>query len=537
LPCEALYKFASSSAADMSSHVVVLDTSLRRATVKVNPGTYMTEILEEACKKWGLKSSNYGLKYDLSPAIGSCLTYCRNNNKPIDLSRTFRQTGLVSGAKLELVLASKSPSVVSVALQVPETLGVPGERLTDKFPSDTTLWLILRKFESSEGRNLNFTGRGVTTMESGASGAGRVFYEMPVPNVMGRELSTFGDLQKTLAQLGVNGGSILIRLNFKKTEQPLEEAMVEIGQYFKEEAKAQAVDAKGDATTASGATVTNDLEKLPPHSEDKDVDMQDATQGTSKEPAASHPQATALSGAPSQVVEAPAASAKALLGPNDRPIEVYAAPSSDTPKAALAPHNESDYEISIALAKQHQAHLQNNTQNKRLPSDAELEELEREREAKLSATKQVTLKIRFPDQSSIVSTFTADDTSAQLYHYTTNVLASPDQPFKLVYNEGKGPQTIPRDETKKLIRHLGFKGQVLLNFVWEDAASAEARKGPVLKSQYAQKARAVTVPELAAAPAVKEEQPSLDKGKEKETSGSGDGKPKGMPKWLKLGKK
>jgi tether containing UBX domain for GLUT4 len=59
----------------------------------------------------------------------------------------------------------------------------------------------------------------------------------------------------------------------------------------------------------------------------------------------------------------------------------------------------------------------------------------------------------------------------------------------------------------------------------------------VLKSQYAQKARAVTVPELAAAPAEKEEQPSLDKGKEKETSGSGDGKPKGMPKWLKLGKK
>jgi hypothetical protein len=47
---------------DMASHVVVLDTSLRRATVKLNPGTYMTEILEEACKKWGLKSSNYGLK-------------------------------------------------------------------------------------------------------------------------------------------------------------------------------------------------------------------------------------------------------------------------------------------------------------------------------------------------------------------------------------------------------------------------------------------------------------------------------------------
>ena len=466
---------------------------------------------------------------------------CRNNNKPIDLSRTFRQTGLVSGAKLELVLASKSPSVVSVALQVPETLGVPGGRLTDKFPSDTTLWLILRKFESSEGRNLNFTGRGVTAIDSGMTGAGRVFYEMPAPNVMGRELSTFGDLQKTLAQLGVNGGSVLIRLNFKKTEQPLEEAMLEIGQYFREEATAK-TDTAPDAATAGGVgTVTDDLEKLapqPPQTEDKDVDMQDASHTPFKATAASDSQGPAItSEASSQGAEILPAPNQTLLGPNDRPIQVYAAPSSDTPKAALAPHNEGDYEINIALAKRHQAHLQNNTQNKRLPSDAELEELDREREAKLAATKQVTLKIRFPDQSSVVSTFTADDTSAQLYDYTTNVIASPDQPFKLVYNDGKGPQAIPRDETKKLIRHLGFKGQVLINFVWEDGASTDARKGPVLKSQYAQKAKAVTVPEVAYGPEEEDVPSTASKGKEKEATGSGDGKPKGMPKWLKLGKK
>jgi tether containing UBX domain for GLUT4 len=46
----------------MASHVVVLDTSLRRTTVKVNAGTYVTEILEEACNKWGFNSSNYSLK-------------------------------------------------------------------------------------------------------------------------------------------------------------------------------------------------------------------------------------------------------------------------------------------------------------------------------------------------------------------------------------------------------------------------------------------------------------------------------------------
>jgi tether containing UBX domain for GLUT4 len=46
----------------MASHVVVIDTSFRRHNIKVTPGKYMTDILEEACKKFGIKSSNYGLK-------------------------------------------------------------------------------------------------------------------------------------------------------------------------------------------------------------------------------------------------------------------------------------------------------------------------------------------------------------------------------------------------------------------------------------------------------------------------------------------
>ena len=469
----------------------------------------------------------------------------RNNNKSVDLSRTFRQTGLASGAKLELVLASKSPSVVSVALQVPESLRVPGGRLTDKFPSDTTLWLILRKFESNESRNLNFTGRGVTTVQngSGTSGSGRVFYEMPVPNIMGRELSTFSDLQKTLAQLGVKGGSVLIRLNFRQIEQPLEEAMVEIEQYFKKEEATANDDARmPDAATIDGVgTVRDDLGELAPAqpsgSEGKDVGIQDAPQITAQEPAPSDSQAEALTVTPSEPAGISPTPSQSVLGPNDRPIEVYAAPSSDTPKAAFVPHNENDYEPSITHAKQHQALLQSNAQNKRLPSNAELEALEREKMAKIAATKQVTLKIRFPDQSSVVSTFTADDTAAQLYDYVTNVLAAPNQPFKLVYSEGKGPQTIPRDEAKKLIRHLGFKGQILINFVWEDGASPDAREGPVLKSQYAQKAKAVTVPNVVQLDLEEEEPPTGNKRKEKEESGSGEGKPKGFPKWLKLGKK
>lgn len=55
-------QYISSSISNMASHVVVTDTSFRRQNIKVHPGTYMTDVLEEACKKFGLKSSNYVLK-------------------------------------------------------------------------------------------------------------------------------------------------------------------------------------------------------------------------------------------------------------------------------------------------------------------------------------------------------------------------------------------------------------------------------------------------------------------------------------------
>jgi len=152
----------------------------------------------------------------------------RHQNKQVDLSRTFRLSGLTSGAKLELVQSSRSPAVVSVALQLPdsEAQGIPNARLTDKFPSTTTLWLVLRKFEagvageSSTQRNL--TARGTPRTDGGSSGQGRLYYETPVLQVMGRELSSFTELQKSHVQLGFNSGSVLIKLNFRLSDMTLE---------------------------------------------------------------------------------------------------------------------------------------------------------------------------------------------------------------------------------------------------------------------------------------------------------------------------
>ncbi len=420
---------------------------------------------------------------------------------------------------------------------MPETLGITGGRLIDKFPSDTTLWLILRKFESKEGQNLNFTARGVTKVENGATtGAGRIFYEMPSLNIMGRDLSDFGGLQKTLAQLGFNQGSVAIRLGFKATEQPLEEAMKEIGQYFKEEATQTSAEAPKEVET-----ITDAIAKLPSHEPEgsQDVDMANAGEvATLSAPTTNDATPTPLTPAKRPAPESTGTS-PAILGPDQRPIAVYAAPSGDTPKAALRPHNEDDFEPTIAHAKLHQSRLQESSINKRLPSDAEQEQAEKERAAKLAKKTSVNIKIRFPDQQSTISTFTASETGANLYEFVTGLILAEDQPFKLVY-QNRGPQTVSRNE-KKLIKDLGFEGAVVVHFLWEDAASDDARKGSVLKSQYVQVAKEIPVPEPAVEEAKEEgDSSTIDKGKGKENSSGGGSKggKGGMPKWFKgLGKK
>lgn len=46
----------------MSSHVEVVATDFRRVKVKVTPGTYLVDVLDEACKKLNLRSDQYALK-------------------------------------------------------------------------------------------------------------------------------------------------------------------------------------------------------------------------------------------------------------------------------------------------------------------------------------------------------------------------------------------------------------------------------------------------------------------------------------------
>lgn len=449
----------------------------------------------------------------------------RHNNKPVDLSRTLRLSGLSSGAKLELIQLSKSAGVVSIALQLPdsEANGQPNARLTDKFPSSTTLWLVLRKSEAGVagggGATRNFTARGVPSSQ-GAAGAGRLYYEQPVLNCLNRELSSFTDLQKTLAQLGLNSGSALIRLSFRPTDMPLEEAMAQIQSYFDtadHPSTSQQPVPKPEPVSEPAPSSTEQQEQ-PEWTEDlKSTD----TTSPEQEPGPSTSITTATTTTSS-----------------GRPVSVYRPPSSTTPSAVLLSHNDTDYVPTVEHAQIHQKMLNDSTRNRRLPTEAEIQAQATEEAAKWAQITEVEIKVRFPDQSAVSAKFKQTDTGHDLYGFVRDCLEDKWQSdVFLLRNPGvKGKnEIIPDDANKTLIRGLQLKGRVLVTFTWDDAkASLEARgTKALLKPELRAKAEEFKAPEVIGSqdntdgPGVK-----VTLGNKTTSEDSGETKKK-LPKWLK----
>ncbi|USW57464.1 Putative raf-like Ras-binding, TUG ubiquitin-like domain, Ubiquitin-like domain superfamily [Septoria linicola] len=523
--------------------VFVVDTTLQRTQVKVTPGTYLREVLEEACRKKKLNPESWVLK-------------SQDGKKTLDLSQPFRLSGLASGAKLQLVQGSRSASVVNVALQLPESEG--GKRLQDKFPSTTSLWLVLRKFEDAVAggaQKINITQR-ATPLNVG-SGSGRLEYEQPCLNVMGRSLETFADLQKTLGQIGVSG-STLIRLTYKSSGKPLEEAMNEIGQYFNDAESAPSATKRADGAHAgplNGNTsipdATTEVADVPlggdagqDPAEPSDLPMEDA-------PIAQPVENDVI--ASSSVTEQPMSEeppAKAAKIETDEPIAsptnivngiaVYLPSSSTTPAAALQPDDPSSFEPSIEQAKALQSSLQRHGQNKRLLSDKELEEQEAAKQAELSRIQTVIVRVKYPDQSIIETPVRHTETASDLYVKVQDTLAQAPEPFELrYYGAKKQMTTIPNNSDKKLVKDFGFRGKVLVTLVWGTEASQKARQGPSLKEEYRSKAQELKVELAEVQKQGQQDHKAAMKQPEKKDPGSGN---KGniedkMKKFLGFGKK
>ena len=440
--------------------------------------------------------------------------------------------------------------MISVALQLPDSECGSSTRLTGKFPTTTTIWLLLRHFESeisgSEPRR-NFTARGIPQSESGKSSSGRLFYETPVIQAMGRELSSFTDLQKSLAQLGFNNGSVLLRLNFRKTECPLEESIAEIDQYFR---SSEGEDIGGTYSTIAATTDSTPSESIP-SSAPNDSERQplpDVLSPSQTQPSLRR-SAALLSSRSHQGNEAQARAESGVLlsdvlPPLDqtrtssvqRPLSIFAPSSDPTPAASRQAFNEKDYEPTITHAKLHQARLATSSVNKRLPTDAELA-VQADIQAKRNADiKDVQIKVRFPDQMQVISTFTNLDTSSTLYEFVRGLMKKENEPFSLNFSSAQGPRHVPKEDNVRLIGDLDMAGRVLVNVAWEIGASGRAREGSVLKAEFQKQAKQIEVKEVEGVEVEEQVNNTVEgKGKQKD---EGQERKANMPRWLKLpGKK
>ncbi|KAK5681565.1 hypothetical protein LTS10_006097 [Elasticomyces elasticus] len=450
------------------STLFVVDSSARRTAVKVTPATLLQSVLVQACQAKKLDPALYTLKTAA--------------NKPVDLSQQFRLSGLSAGAKLQLVQASRSAGVVNIAIQLPSP---SDERLTDKFPSTTSLWLILRKFEdgvAGSGRKLNLTQRGV--QPEGAS-AGTLLYETPSVSAENRKYEGFEQLQKTLGELGYNGGNVLLKVSFRRTEQPLEEAMKEIGGFF-------------TATKEEGA-MEDVVSPQAQTSKDVEVDEDGGVPMSEDDIPAPKPSSEAeLQPPSSQATDSPQQSDEntppPLSSATTNRISVYRPPSNGTPAAALAPDDPSAFEPTIDHARLHQATLGTRGQNQRLKSDKELDEIEATRQQQLATVQNVRVRVQYPDEHIIETNFAASATSAELYETVRSTLRGPNEGFELRWFGPKGRlEVLPDSAAKRLVRDLGFRGGVKVTLVPAADASDEAKKNLMLKEEHMSQAQELKV--------------------------------------------
>jgi tether containing UBX domain for GLUT4 len=405
----------------------------------------------------------------------------RYNNKPVDLSVSFRLSGLPSGANLELVQASRSPTVISVAVQLPESES--NRRIVQKFSSATTLWKILRVIETAE--KLNLTER---ASPSTSEGAGRLYYEMPVLSVMNREMEgTFEELQKTLAQIGVTSGNVLLKLSHKSSGKPLEEAMKEISSFFKED---------GDTETSQPA------QKPAPVIESTQMEIDEPVSSTAQA-SSSEPPAESSTPNPAPAAQ-PSASTidNTVSSPSKSTTEspqftVYSPPSTSTPLAATIPFSPSDYVPTVEHAQTHQSRLQTSSRNTKLLSDAELAAKANAKASTLDSVSSVRVRVRFPDLSVLETELVKGKTAAsELYSLVQSNLRSQSETFLLRYVDASTGRTltVPNDAKVDVVKKLGWRGGTLVTFAWDDGASPAVKKAPALNDEMLSVARKMEIP-------------------------------------------
>ncbi|KAK9386776.1 hypothetical protein V1515DRAFT_603865 [Lipomyces mesembrius] len=168
----------------------------------------------------------------------------------------------------------------------------------------------------------------------------------------------------------------------------------------------------------------------------------------------------------------PVSSSSTAGAAGSRSVAVYLAPDK-TPEPAND-YDESIYEMTTVRAKAYQSLL--TTKSRKLTEGGPMitKELRQKQEAeKRAKVGKCEVRIRFPDQTQLLSTFNATETIGDVMTFVRFSLVDPMIPFYFFITP---PRRVLADPSKTLVDDLGFGSREILYFAW-DMAKLKAQLG------------------------------------------------------------
>ncbi|KAK9469920.1 hypothetical protein V1512DRAFT_257334 [Lipomyces arxii] len=233
-----------------------------------------------------------------------------------------------------------------------------------------------------------------------------------------------------------------------------------------------------------------------------------------------------------------------------RAVEIYKpSEKSDNP---VPDHDETAFEMTTGHAKIYQSIL--TAKSRKLTEGGPLltKELRRKQEAeKRAKIERCEVRIRFPDQTQLLSMFKASETIGDIMTFVRFSLVDPMLPFYFFITP---PRRELKDASKTLVEDLKFGSREIVYFAWDTKAIAELQgdsfvpPAQPLREEVLKQARDIgTIKTFDSEPPKDEEEEG--KGKEKaKLIGTGSGRTLGggsaggskltkAPAWMKLGRK
>lgn len=180
-----------------SATLTVLCPNARRQTVRAVANTKILELIEEVCKKQGLDPAHYDLVFQ---------------KKHLDVTLTYRLSGVPNNAQLELVKLENGPrriSPVSVCLQLDDGTRLPPRQFQ---PDTTSVFGLLEAYaadeKSLESSHAEQLRRVVDTTQMGE--------QQPVVTYLSDQVVGHYQMRNTsLLELGLASGRFVVRLSEK----------------------------------------------------------------------------------------------------------------------------------------------------------------------------------------------------------------------------------------------------------------------------------------------------------------------------------